>query len=151
MSDTSSFDPDVFMNTATEGAHETVFTPVPQGDHRAICDSVQMRSVNTADGQRWILRLRWNVIDEAVKAELEMDKPMANQDIWLEFEDGRLLYGKSKNIGLGRAREACGLNDPSKPFSVKMFEGRGPCMVHVIHDEYQGRPIANIDRVVALA
>ena len=26
----SSFDPDVFMNTAQEGAHETVFHPVPQ-------------------------------------------------------------------------------------------------------------------------
>lgn len=146
----SAFDPDVFMNTAQEGAHETKYTPVPQGDHRAIVDSTQMREVQVDGETRWIFRIRWNIIEEAVKAELETEKPLVNQDIWLDIEDGRLLYGK-KNVELGKAREACSLNDPSKPFALKMFEGRGPCMVHVTHREWQNAPIAEVNRVVKLA
>ena len=35
-----------------------------------------------------------------------------------------LDFGKGMNVGLGRARAACGLNDPGKPFSWDMFIGK---------------------------
>jgi len=150
MSNGSSFDPDVFRNTAQEGAHETVCFPVPQGDHRAISSTGKMLERTVEGETRWIYRLRWEVTDEAVKAELEMEEPFVNQDIWLDMENGRLLYGRNKNNQLGLVREALGVNDPSKPFSLRMLEGKGPAMIHVSHRDWQGRPQAQVDRVVKL-
>ncbi len=43
----------------------------------------------------------------------------------LDIDDaGRLKTGESANVGLGRLREAVGLNQPGQPFSLGMLQGR---------------------------
>ena len=60
-----------------------------------------------------------------MKELLGRDKVTVRQGIMLDITDsGGLDMGKGRNIGLGRLREAIGLNTPGQPFSFSMVAGR---------------------------
>lgn len=134
----SNFDPAVFESIIIEDANETKSTPIPEGEYNAIADSVRIRSVDITKGERAgttvpILEVMWQIMDDTGKlAELlNRDKIVVRQDIWLDVQDGALSFGPNLNVGLGRLREAVGLNKPGKPFSFKMIEGQGPVRISV--------------------
>lgn len=140
------FDPNTFLEMSTQDANSTVAVPVPAREYTAFIEKIEARQWQSKDDPTkagMALDIHWNIDDAAVKAELERDKVTVKQGIMLDVTDsGGLDMGKGKNIGLGRLREAVGMNTPGQPFSFRMLEGK-PARVSVKH-----RPDANKPDVI---
>jgi hypothetical protein len=122
-----SFDPDLFLNSTFTGANDTKVIPVPVGEFQGIIEKVVPRQWQSKDGTSTGIALDvfWLVEDAGVKAELGRDTVTVKQGIMLDTTpQGGLDMSKGKNIGLGRLREAVGLNDPSQPFSFHSLPGQ---------------------------
>lgn len=125
---TSMFDPNSFLDMTTTEANSTVSVPVPVGEYVAFIEKVEARPWKSAKDPAkagMALDVIWNIDDQNVKALLERDKVTVKQGIMLDVTDeGGLDMGKGKNVGLGRLREATGLNDAGRPFGFRMLEGK---------------------------
>lgn len=123
-----SFDADTFLNSEFDSGFETKLTQVPEGEYDAIIEDVKPRKFTNAEGQeRAVLEVSWLILDEDVKQQTELEKPLSRQTIWLDVNDnGTLERGKNKNLGLGNLLEALGLNDgkPWSPSSLKGLTGK---------------------------
>lgn len=118
----SSFNPDLFLNTETESANSSTYTPVPEGEFNASIKAIKPRVLT--DG-RAVLDVTWTVDDEVARNETGMAEPMVRQTLWLDTtESGGLDFGKGKNVGLGRLREAVGQNQAGKPWAPGMLVGQ---------------------------
>lgn len=124
----SIFDPNQFAEMTVSEANSTVSIPVPAGEYLAVAEKVEIRQwTSTKDPSKAGLTcdITWNIDDPNVKALLERDKVTVKQGIMLDLTDsGGLDMGKGKNVGLGRLREAVGLNAAGQVFGFKMIEGR---------------------------
>jgi len=122
------FDPNQFLDMQTTDANDTKVVPVPVGEYLAQVSEVKARTwTSKADPTKSgvALDVQWEIEDANVKALLGRDKVTVKQGIMLDMtESGGLDMGKGKNIGLGRIREACGLNTPGQPFAASMLTGR---------------------------
>ena len=122
------FDPASFMNQQVTGANDTKLIPVPVGEYAAVIEKVDLRSwVGKKDPSQAgvALDIIWSLDSAEVKKLLGRDKVTVKQGIMLEMTDaGQLDIGKGKNIGLGRLREAVGLNKPGKAFSISQLSGQ---------------------------
>ena len=153
----STFDPDTFLDSAVEGANETTYTPLPEGEYTANISGVSARQVDTKEGVKTILNVLWDVeIDEKTRELNNLTQPtqQVRQDIWLDLDqNGNLLFGTNQNVRLGRLRAALGMNDSKKAFSFRQLEGSVKCLVKVTQrsDKNDSSIIYNqIDRVAAL-
>ena len=118
----SSFNPDVFLNTETAESNATTYTPVPEGEFNASIKTIKTRVLT--DG-RAVLDISWTVDDEDARTETGMAEPSVRQTIWLDTtESGGLDFGKGKNVGLGRLRDAVGQNQAGKPWAPGMLLGQ---------------------------
>ncbi len=152
------FNPEEFQNILIEGANETNRTPVPEGEYESLIEGVRVKSVLIRKGEhagesRAVLEVMYALEDEELKKKLNIDKPMIRQDIWLDTtknaEGGTsLAFGPNTNIGLGRLRDATGLNKPNKPFGFQMLEGQ-PCKVVVTHDQVDDMVYDRVSKVMA--
>lgn len=144
----SVFDKDTFLATEIKGANEVKYTPVPIGEYKGFIDELDMDSYDDTP----ILIITYALLDEQLKATLGLEKPTVQDRLFLDTEaDGSISFGPNKNIRLGRTREACGQNDPKKPWNFNMLRGAGPVLLKVSHrfNKQTGEgPYANIDRVV---
>ena len=62
-----------------------------------------------------------------------MAEPTVRQTIWLDLtESGSLDFGKGRNVGLGRLRDALGQNETGKPWQPGMMVG-GVAKIKVTH------------------
>jgi len=121
------FDVNNFLDATTTEAGDTKIIPVPEGVYLAVCSKVAARTWQSKDGMTsgLTLDLVWDIDDQSVRDATGRDKVAVKQGIMLDLkEDGGLDFGKGKNVALGRAREAVGLNEPGKPFAPSMFNGR---------------------------
>ena len=122
------FDPNQFLDMQTTDANDTKVVPVPVGEYLAQVSEVKARTwTSKSDPTKSgvALDVQWEIEDANVKALLGRDKVTVKQGIMLDMtESGGLDMGKGKNIGLGRIREACGLNTPGQPFAASMLTGR---------------------------
>ena len=121
------FDPATFLNQTVEGALDTKVTPVPVGEYLALADKVDIKTWQNKDGSSsgFKLEIVWELQDENVKALLGRDVVKVTQQQMLDLtEEGGLDLGKGKNVGLGRIREALGLNTPGEAFAFPMIQGR---------------------------
>ena len=151
----STFDPAAFEQMTIDQANETKSTPVPEGDFRAIIDSVRIKTISIKNGERAgqevpILEVIYDIDDEdgKLKEELNRDKVTVRQDIWLDVnESGALAFGPNTNVQLGKLRDAVGLNKPGKTFAFKMLEGQGPLMIHVTQDSKDDLTFNRVPRV----
>jgi hypothetical protein len=122
------FNPEEFLDMQVTESNSTKTTPVPAGEFLGLADEVkvlpwQKKDDPSVGGLK--LEISWNIDDANVKATLERDKVTCRQQIMLDLtESGGLDMGKGKNVGLGRLREAIGLNTPGQPFSFSMIPGR---------------------------
>ena len=99
----SAFNPDTFLNTETDSANSSTYTPVPEGEFNAAIKAIKPRVLT--DG-RAVLDVTWIVDDEAARNETGMAEPMVRQTLWLDTtESGGLDFGKGKTEGHGRPRE----------------------------------------------
>ena len=124
----SSFNPEQFLDQQITDANDTKITPVPVGDYTAIASDVKCRpwtSKTDPSNAGLALDITWEIDDASVKEFLSRDKVTVKQGIMLDVtESGGLDMSKGRNIGLGRLREALGLNVPGQPFSFSMVPGR---------------------------
>lgn len=118
------FDPNQFLDMQTSEALDTKVIPCPVGEYLAVIDKIAAKS-GEKDGKPWtILDVVWDIQDEGVKATLSRDKVLVKQGISLDVTDaGSLDFGKGRNVGLGRLREAVGQNTPGRPWSPNMLPG----------------------------
>lgn len=124
----STFDAASFLDSSVEGTNDTKKVPIPVGEYTAVLTKVDARQwQGKADPSKsgLALDLIWEIDDANVKAALGRDKVTCKQGIMLDLTDsGALDMGKGKNIGLGRLREATGLNEPGRAFSFSQLNGR---------------------------
>lgn len=122
------FDPNQFLDMQVNEASSTMSVPVPVGEYTGMIEEVKPRQwVSKTDPSKSGLALDivWLVDDYNVKTLLERDKVTVKQGIMIDLTDsGTIDMGKGKNIGLGRLRDALGLNTPGQPFSFNMLKGR---------------------------
>lgn len=150
----SDFDPETFLSSANvDQPLSTRSTPVPEGTFRGQVDRLGARQILTKKQEtRTILEVYWDVLDDAVRTELEREKVTVRQDVWLDLdENGRLDQGKGKNVDLGRLREAVGMNEQTG----NPFDGLKGLMatISVVHEPGE-RPedkYAKVRRVSAVA
>lgn len=130
------FSPEQFLEMQVTDSNDTKLTPIPVGEYTALPDKVEVKSWAKKDDPSVSglkLVINWSIDDPAVKELLARDKVTARQDIMLDLTDsGGLDMGKGRNVGLGRLREATGLNTPGQPFSFTMLLGR-PAKISVSH------------------
>ena len=125
----SEFNAESFMQTEVEGQLETEFTPIPEAEYNAVIKEVKP---DTTPKGSPLLELIWIIDDQSVRDLIGMDEPTVRQTIWLDInEQGGLDFGKNKNVGLGKLREALGQND-GKPWSPLMLLGQ-PATVNIKH------------------
>jgi hypothetical protein len=124
----SMFSPEQFLDMSVDQANDTKVIPVPVGEYIAVCTEVKARpwsSKSDPSKSGIALDLQWSIDDANVKALLGRDDVKVKQGVMLDLtESGGLDMGKGRNVGLGRLREAVGLNTPGQPFSVTMVQGR---------------------------
>ena len=122
------FNPEQFLDMQVTDSNDTKSIPVPAGEYTAVAEEVKCRqwqSKQDPSKSGLTLDITWSVDDAAVKELLGRDKVTVRQGIMLDITDsGGLDMGKGRNIGLGRLREAIGLNTPGQPFSFSMIAGR---------------------------
>ena len=122
------FSPEQFLDMQVTESNDTKTIPVPVGEYTAVAEEVKCRqwqSKKDPSMSGLTLDIKWSIDDPAVKELLGRDKVTVNQGIMLDLTDsGGLDMGKGRNIGLGRLREALGLNAPGQPFSFMMVSGR---------------------------
>lgn len=122
------FDPATFLSQQVTGANDTKLVPIPVGNYTAVIEKVEPRpwvSKKDPNMAGMALDVIWSLDDAGVKKLLGRDKVTVKQGIMLEItESGQLDTGKGKNVGLGRLREAVGLNKPGKAFSPGQLVGQ---------------------------
>ena len=124
----SQFDPDTFLDTSTEKANETVYTPVPEGDYQAMVLKVEGRSANESP----LLDVTFEILDEEIKKTMDQETVTVRSSIFLDLDDnGMLSFGMNKNVRLGKLRDALGQNKDGKPWMPRQLEGAGPLMINV--------------------
>lgn len=145
----NTFDPESFMNSEVTGAMETKFTPVPIGEHGpAFIDEVEAAKLGEAPG----LKIRWKIMDDALKTQMNVKDALVQQTIFLDFEsNGALAFGTNKNVQLGALREALGQNGP-EAWTPRMLKGQGPCMLKIGHrmGKDGSGPFAQVERVMRM-
>lgn len=121
------FDPNTFLNSTYEEANDTKIVPCPAGEYLAIADKVEVKPWASRDGSSSGLKLAilWDIQSDDAKAIVGRDSVKVPQDQMLDLTDtGALDMGKGRNVGLGRLREALGMNAPGEPFSMGAIQGR---------------------------
>lgn len=117
----STFDPDMFMNTQTTDANDTQFAPVPIGHYQGAITKVEPRTA----GDKPVLEVTWAISDQAARDATGLENPTVRQTIWLDVTpQGGLDNGRGKNVGLGKLRSALGQNTPGQPWSPGMLIGQ---------------------------
>ena len=120
------FDAQAFLEASVNESNDTKIIPVPQGEYQAFIETVEANTWQSKDGTKSGLKLdlQWVIEDQDVKTFLGRDVVKVKQSIMLDTDGQRLDMSKGKNVGLGRLREAVGLNIPGEPFSFNMLPGR---------------------------
>lgn len=148
------FSPDQFLDMPIEGSNDTKVVPVPIGEYTAIADEVKVRQWQAKDDPSksgLALDITWIIDDAGLRDLLGREKVTCKQGIMLDLtESGGIDMGKGRNIGLGRLREALGLNDPGQPFAFSMIPGR-MAKVSIKHRVYEEDVFAEVKGVAKLA
>lgn len=122
------FDPNQFLDIQFTEANDTKIIPVPVGEFTAVADKAECRtwqSKKDPSKSGVTLEVTWAIDDPGVKELLGRDTVTVRQGVMLDLTDeGGLDMGKGRNVGLGRLREALGLNVPGQPFAISMIPGR---------------------------
>lgn len=124
------FDANAFMQSVTTEANATSIPLCPVGEYTGVISGLEFASGVIKNGARagqpWHqLRIAIKTSDPAALAGTDLPERTVRGSIMLDLTDsGGLATGDGRNIGLGRLREAVGLNEKGKPFAPAMLEGR---------------------------
>lgn len=154
------FDPESFDFLEILGANDTKRTPIPEYPDGVLLMCVDTNkpkqfTMKDTGETRWVAELVFLVDHDKAREETGMKEPKIRMPIWLDINEQGLDMGKGKNVDLGRARAAMGLNDQSRPFKFSDFKGR-TCkgiIKHTVQDKKDkanfGDKFANITKLLA--
>ena len=143
-----------FMQQTSEEALDTVLIPCPAGDWPAQIEKVEPKEFEYKSGDRigekgLRLAITWDIMDDSVKQTCGRDTVKVVQSLLLDLtEEGNLDFGKGRNIGLGRLREALGQNTPGQAWSPIMLGGQ-IAKLAIKAGVYNGNPTAEVDGVTS--
>jgi hypothetical protein len=123
----SIFDPKAFLDVQITEQGSVISVPIPIGEKLAVVEKVDTRVWQSKDGQKSGLALdvTWLIDDVDTKRALGREKVTITQGIMVDLTDSNALdMGKGRNVVLNRTRDAVGLNEPGRPFSFRMLEGK---------------------------
>jgi hypothetical protein len=152
----SSFNPDTFLDATVETPFETHRTTLPPKDnYLGVIDNIVTRVVETkGQGARVVLDVTWEILDDEVKAQLNLPKATVRQTVWLDFDEtGKLARGINQNIQLGQIRDAVGQNTPGA-WAPRLLKGAGPARLKVSERPDEKNPTIkynDVDRVARLS
>jgi len=148
----SVFDPNTFSSMTFIGANATESVPHPIGEHlftitKQEITAWQGKQDTSKSGLKCTLALESVDPDGSIKAVTGREKNNLRYEIMLDLTpEGGLDMGKGMNVRLGRAREACNINDPTRLFAFDMFVGH-QVKGMVIHETYKNQLMANVDSI----
>lgn len=151
----STFDSDSFLNTTVETELDTQFPTFEAGKYPALVDKVDTSDgiIGKGDnvGKPWAsLNIHWSIQDEGVKQEMDRDKVIVVQRIFLDLdENANLAVGKGKNVKLGKVLEVFGLNDGS-PWTPNMMLGQQAEVDVVLGANQDGDPRNDVRGIAPL-
>lgn len=155
--ETSVFNPEQFLGAQFTDANSTELLPIPEGEYIAVTEPVTAESFKSFDikrgdraGQKgYMLILSWNINDENGQLkELLGRAPKARQSIMLDIGPGGTLeFGKGRNVGLGRVREALNQNLTGRPWAFSMLGG-AVAKIKVKHRMDGGNTYSEVSEVV---
>jgi hypothetical protein len=122
------FDAEAFQNSIITDANSTQTIPWPPGTYVGTIKKVEVKSGTVKkDGPNF--GKPWAGLTVSVEVDRsalpEGASPNGSGMVMLDLTDsGGLDASKGRNIGLGRLREAAGLNTPGQAFQFGMLEGR---------------------------
>lgn len=150
---TSTFDPTQLLNAQFTEANATKIDPHPAGEFvMTIADVPEFNSFEIKKGERagqMLHKVSFQL--RSIAPGEPHDGKTVRHDVILDVTpQGGLDFGPEKNVGLGRLREACGLNVPGAPFSFSQFPGRS-LRVQVIHEPSDKDPATLYARVKAVS
>lgn len=143
MQSNSIFDVNTFLETTHKGQLETAFVLPDAGDYMAQCQPLTKDSLRSgligADkaraGEPWCaLELQWELLDDTVKAKMNMPKVLVRQSLMLDLTAStppQLDWGTNKNMRLKRLLDVTGLNK-QKNFNIAGL-AFASALVHVEH------------------
>jgi hypothetical protein len=147
------FDADAFLGSVVTGSNSTKVIPCPVGEFPGVIDKIAARQWQSKDGTKTgvALDVTWSVEDDAAKQETGRENVTVRQGLMLDLDaNGGLDMSEGKNVGLGRLRAACGLNEGE--FSFNHLPGR-MAKIKVSHRPDERDPeivYAQVDAVAAL-
>jgi len=122
------FDPQAFLDQATTDAGSTESTPIPAGEYLAIIKDVKPRQWAKKDDPSITgvaFDIAYLIEDDNLKTLLERKEVKITQGIMMDMtEDGRIDYGKGKNITWNRLRDSANMNQPGRPFAPSHLLGQ---------------------------
>lgn len=122
------FDPNTFLDTTVTDANSTSVEPCPEGEFAAvIAEDPKFKQITSSKtGETYTILSVMFSIDDPTACEKTQRQPtkVRWESIMDLTEQGQLDMGKGKNVGLGRLREAAGLNRPGTPFSFRQLTGK---------------------------
>lgn len=149
---TSMFNPDLFLQQATQGKMETRRTAIPAStEYVASVKDIKLRAVK----EFVMCDIFWEIQEVGagigLKDKLGLRELISRQSIFLDIrEDGQgLATGPNKNVQLGRVREALGLNNDG-PFMLLQLKGQGPAKVQINNRPDDKDPTIVYDEVAAV-
>jgi len=152
------FNPEEFMNSTVEDAMSTKIIPCPAGEWLGlIADEVKVKEVIGGPSSKNpgvsfpVLTVIFSIDDPKVTSITERVPTKVRYECFLDIGDnGKLDIKAGRNVGLGRLREAVGLNQSGVPFSFRMLQGKTArvAVTHrtdgdAIYDEVKGVAPAN--------
>lgn len=160
MSEQLPFNPEQFLGSTFNDANSTELIPLPEGEYIAVTDPVTAESFKEFDikrgeraGQKGLmLILSWNINDESGSLKEMLGRPpKGRQSIMLDRgAGGTLEFGKGRNVGLGRLREAVNQNLTGKPWAFSQLGGV-VAKIKVKHRVDGGNTYAEVSEVTKVA
>jgi len=148
----SVYDPQTFASMTFTGSNATESVPHPIGEHLFVITKQEItawqgKQDTTKSGLKCTLALESVDPDGSIKALTGREKNSLRYEMMLDLTpEGGLDMGKGMNVRLGRAREACNINDPTRPFAFDMFIGHQVKGL-VSHETYKNQLVANVDSI----
>lgn len=148
----SNFDPSAFMNAVYNDANSTEIIPCDEGEYQAIAGDLVWSTWQSRDGSKSGIKVTipWTIDSEEQRQKTKRSSIVVKQDLMLDTtSDGMLDMSEGRNIGLGRLRDALGLNRKGVPFKFDQIPGKA-AKVRVSRREYEGRLYEEIKAVAPL-
>ena len=147
----SIFDPNTFLDTVYRGEVDYKYHTCPAGEYvgQIPADGLKLREVQfkKIEGRGVSLDIQWNILDDEVKKEMNMDNPQARQSFLLDLTpDGNIDWATNRNMKLKYIRKATGLDTAAK-FQLAMLRNQAAWVKvdHVMATDSEGRTITDDD------